>query len=122
MSRKENLFTTTLRLNLNNAQDYEAWNNLISADTRQPEYSSYSRTIVTALNDHFNRLDHPDKKENEDGLLKRIEQTIRETVADSLKEFRITAAALATHEPDLPSESKLQDENEETINAFLDCF
>jgi len=30
MNKKENLFTTTLRLNLNNAQDMEAWNNLMS--------------------------------------------------------------------------------------------
>ena len=53
MNKKENLFTTTLRLNLNNAQDMEAWNNLMSTDRNQPEYSSYSRTIVTAINDHF---------------------------------------------------------------------
>ena len=57
MSKKDNLFTTTLRLNLNNAQDMEAWNNLMSADSTQPEYSSYCRTIVTAINDHFARQD-----------------------------------------------------------------
>ena len=45
MNKKENLFTTTLRLNLNNAQDMEAWNNLMSTDRNQPEYSSYSRAI-----------------------------------------------------------------------------
>ena len=33
MSKKGNLFATTLRLNLDNAQDMEAWNNLMSADT-----------------------------------------------------------------------------------------
>lgn len=33
MSKKGNLFTTTLRLNLDNAQDMEAWNNLMSADS-----------------------------------------------------------------------------------------
>ena len=49
MNKKENLFTTTLRLNLNNAQDMEAWNNLMSTDRNQPEYSSYSRTIITAI-------------------------------------------------------------------------
>ena len=42
MNKKENLFTTALRLNLNNAQDMEAWNNLMSTDRNQPEYSSYS--------------------------------------------------------------------------------
>ena len=34
MNKKENLFTTTLRLNLNNAQDMEAWNNLMSTDRK----------------------------------------------------------------------------------------
>ena len=47
MNKKENLFTTTLRLNLNNAQDMEAWNNLMSTDRNQPDYTSYSRTVVT---------------------------------------------------------------------------
>ena len=57
MSKKANPFTTTLRLNLNNAQDMEAWNNLMSADSTQPEYGSYCRTIVTAINDHIRVID-----------------------------------------------------------------
>ena len=49
MNKKENLFTTTLRLNLNNAQDMEAWNNLMSTDRNQPEYE------YTAARVHQNR-------------------------------------------------------------------
>ena len=56
MNKKENLFTPTLRLNLNNTQDMEAWNNLMSTDRNQPEYSSYSRTIVIAINDRRSRF------------------------------------------------------------------
>ena len=82
MNKKENLFTTTLRLNLNNAQDMEAWNNLMSTDRNQPEYSSYSRTIVTAINDHFARQDRMEEQQEwETALLKKIEATIRETFA-----------------------------------------
>lgn len=33
MSKNNKIFTTTLRLNLNNAQDAEAWDNLMRADT-----------------------------------------------------------------------------------------
>ena len=80
MNKKENLFTTTLRLNLNNAQDMEAWNNLMSTDRNQPEYSSYSRTIVTAINDHFARQDRMEEQQEwETALLKKIEATILET-------------------------------------------
>ena len=77
----KNLFHTTLRLNLNNAQDMEAWNNLMSADTRQPEYSSYSRTIVTAINDHFSRLDQPDQEEWMDVLLQKTAELLKEAAA-----------------------------------------
>jgi hypothetical protein len=91
MSKKDNLFTTTLRLNLNNTQDMEAWNNLMSADSTQPEYSSYCRTIVTAINDHFARQDRMEEQQEwETALLKKIEATIQETVTSCLKEFQIT--------------------------------
>ena len=81
MNKKEHIFTTTLRLNLNNAQDMEAWNNLMSADSTQPEYSSYCRTIVTAINDHFARQDRmEEQQELETALLKKIESSIWETV------------------------------------------
>ena len=79
MSKKDNLFTTTLRLNLNNAQDMETWNNLMSADSTQSEYSSYCRTIVTAINDHFARQDRMEEQQEwETALLKKIEAAVRE--------------------------------------------
>ena len=51
MSKNSDVFTTTLRLNLKNPQDQEAWDNLMYADSSLPQYSSYTRTIVTAIND-----------------------------------------------------------------------
>ena len=123
MNKKENLFTTTLRLNLNNAQDMEAWNNLMSTDRNQPEYSSYSRTIVTAINDHFARQDRMEEQQEwETALLKKIEATIRETFASCLKEFQITAAQQTTEKSDPPAQPDPPDEMEERIVAFLDNF
>ncbi len=90
MSKTGKLFTTTLRLNLDKAPDQEAWDNLMSADTRLPEYSSYSRTIITAINDHFARKDNPIQDNYEPTLLKKIEETIRQTITNSLKENGIT--------------------------------
>jgi len=123
VNKKENLFTTTLRLNLNNAQDMEAWNNLMSTDRNQPEYSSYSRTIVTAINDHFARQDRMEEQQEwETALLKKIEATIRETFASCMKEFQITTAQPTTEKSDPPAQPDPPDEMEERIVAFLDNF
>ena len=122
MNRKENLFNTTLRLNLNNAQDMEAWNNLMSADTRQPEYSSYSRTIVTAINDHFSRLDQPDREEWEAALLQKVVETVRQTIISTMKEMSITAAPSGSKDEAIMDDAEPPDETEAAIEAFLDCF
>ena len=123
MSKKENLFTTTLRLNLNNAQDMEAWNNLMSADSTQPEYSSYSRTIVTAINDHFARQDRiEEQQEWETALLKKIEVTIRETLTNCLQGLQITTPQPTAEKSETPAQPDPPDEMEERIVAFLDNF
>ena len=123
MNKKENLFTTTLRLNLNNTQDMEAWNNLMSTDRNQPEYSSYSRTIVTAINDHFARqYQMEEQQEWETKLMKKIETVIRETFTSCLKEFQITAAQQTTEKSEPPAQPDPPDETEATIEAFLDYF
>ena len=122
MSKKENLFTTTLRLNLDNAQDMEAWNNLMSADSSQPEYSSYSRTIVTALNDHFSRMDQPDREQWMSPLVQKIQETVRETIISTMKEITVTTAPPVSKDEAPKDDAKGADETEARIEAFLDCF
>ena len=122
MNKKENLFTTTLRLNLNNAQDMEAWNNLMSTDRNQPEYSSYSRTIVTAINDHFARLDQPDREEWVAALVQKIQQTVRETIISTMKEITVMAAPPVSKDEALKDNAEPPAKTEAEIEAFLDCF
>ena len=123
MNKKENLFTTTLRLNLNNAQDMEAWNNLMSADSTQPEYCSYCRTIVTAINDHFARQDRMEEQQEwETALLKKIEAAVRETFTSCMKEFQISAPQPTAEKSEPPTQPDSPDETEANIEAFLDCF
>ena len=123
MNKKENLFTTTLRLNLNNAQDMEAWNNLMSTDRNQPEYSSYSRTIVTAINDHFARQDRMEEQQEwETALLKKIESTIQETITNCLQGLQITTPQPTAEKSEPPTQPDPPDEMEERIVAFLDNF
>ena len=123
MNKKENLFITSLRLNLNNAQDMEAWNNLMSADSTQSEYSSYCRTIVTAINDHFARQDRMEEQQEwETALLKKIESTIQETITNCLQGLQITTPQPTAEKSDPPAQPDPPDETEANIEAFLDCF
>ena len=123
MNKKENLFTTTLRLNLNNAQDMEAWNNLMSTDRNQPEYSSYSRTIITAINDHFARQDRMEEQQEwEAALVKKIEATIRETLTNCLQGLQINTPQPTAEKSEPPAQPDPPDETEANIEAFLDCF
>ena len=123
MNKKENIFTTTLRLNLNNAQDMEAWNNLMSTDRNQPEYSSYSRTIVTAINDHFARQDRMEEEQEwETAFLKKIETTIQETLTNCLQGLQITTPQPTAEKSEPPTQPDPPDETEANIEAFLDCF
>ena len=122
MSKKGNLFTTTLRLNLDNAQDMEAWNNLMSADSSQPEYSSYSRMIVTALNDHFARLDQPEQEEWAPALLKKVEETVRQTIISTIKEVTVITAPPVSKKEAAKDDAEPLAETEAEIEAFLDCF
>ncbi len=76
----KHLYTTTLRLNLDNAEDRRAYEHLRHLDKR--EYHSVSRAIVTAVNAYFDRekqlADDPylETREKEDAFLSRIEETI----------------------------------------------
>ena len=122
MRKKGNLFTTTLRLNLDNAQDMEAWNNLMSAYSSQPEYSSYSRTIVTTINDHFARLDQLDREERVSVLLQKIQETVQETIISTIKEVTVTAMPPLSKDEAPEDGAEQVDETEAEIEAFLDCF
>ena len=78
-----NLFTTTLRFNLNREDDRRALEYLRSADG----YRSYSRAVIAAVNDHFSRLekmkDDPylETREKEDAFLRRVQETIEKSLS-----------------------------------------
>ncbi len=125
MSKNGGVFTTTLRLNLKNPQDQEAWDNLMYADSSLPQYRSYTRTIVTAINDHFSRINRPEGHGEETALLKKIEETVRWTITDCLRKLSVTpvpATAEPKYSPETPKDNTPNDENRAAIEAFLDCF
>ena len=81
------IFTTTLRLNLDNEDDRRAWEYLRSMD--RTRYKSYSSAIVTAVNNHFSRqerlADDPflETRERQEAFLSEIKDTIRESLQTS---------------------------------------
>lgn len=78
------VFTTTVRLNLDNEEDAQAYRYLQTLDKRK--YRSYSKAMVAALNFYFDRQEqltadpYLETREKEDAFLERIEQTIRHSL------------------------------------------
>lgn len=78
------IYTTTLRLNLADEDDRRAYEHLQRMDKKQ--YRSYSKAIVTAINDHFERQarlasdPYLETREKEDAFLRLIQRTIEKSV------------------------------------------
>ena len=78
------IYTTTLRLNLTDEDDRRAYEHLQQMDKKQ--YRSYSKAIVTAINDHFERQErlasdpYLETREKEDAFLNLIKNIIEKTV------------------------------------------
>ena len=81
------IFTTTLRLNLENEDDRRAWEYLRSMD--RARYKSYSSAIVTAINDHFSRREHLaddpflETRERQEAFLEEVKAVVRESLQTS---------------------------------------
>lgn len=78
------IYTTTLRLNLSDEDDRRAYEHLQRMDKKQ--YRSYSKAIVTAINDYFERQDrlaadpYLETREKEDAFLRRVTETIEKSL------------------------------------------
>ena len=76
----DNIVTTNLRLNLDNAEDRRAWERLRRMD--RTRYKSYSRAIIAALNEFFDRQErlandpYLETREKEEAFLQRVLDTV----------------------------------------------
>ena len=110
------IYTTTLRLNLADEDDRRAFEHLQRMDKKQ--YRSYSKAIVTAINDHFERQarlesdPYLETREKEDAFLRRVTEAIEQGLRfASVGMLPFTPPAAA----DAPSV-----EDDENISAALD--
>lgn len=101
------IYTTTLRLNLADEDDRRAYEHLRRMDKKQ--YRSYSKAIVTSINDHFERQErlaadsYLETREKEDAFLQRVMEVIGQslrTVPVGIPQFAQSAPQTAAPEPD----------------------
>ena len=114
-----NIYTTTLRLNLNDPEERRAWEHLRYMDKKQ--YRSYSKAIVTAVNDYFDRQErleadpYLETREKEDAFLEKVLATIREGLQASPASMAAGLVQL------LQAAQPVADEPKEPDNASLDA-
>ena len=81
---KKHIFTTTLRLNLEDGEQRRAWGYLQHLNKK--EYRSYSEAIAAAVNDFFERRErlaanpYLETREKEDAFLHRVTATIEQAL------------------------------------------
>lgn len=110
------IYTTTFRLNLADEDDRRAYEHLRRMDKKQ--YRSYSKAVVTAINDYFERQDrlaadpYLETREKEDAFLRRVTETIE-------KSLHFAPAAMLPFAPaTAPTEVNTADDEE--LSAALD--
>ena len=124
-----NIVTTNLRLNLDNAEDRRAWERLRSMD--RTRYKSYSRAVVAALNDFFDRQErlandpYLETREKEDAFLRKVLDTVERGLLSAIASggpVTLSVSATAAQSPRNPVAVSVQAEADKAALAFLDSF
>lgn len=113
---------TNIRLNLAREADSKAWEYLRNMDRKK--YKSYSRAIVTAVNDYFDRQERMKKdhyletREKEDAFLDKVMTTIEQGLKASSSNNTI-ANLLQLLNAEQPK-TELADNTDEYADTALD--
>ncbi len=130
MSRR--IVSTNIRFNLEKEADRTAWEYLQHRDKKQ--YRSYSRAVIAAVNDYFERRGrlasdpYLETREKEDAFLLRVLETIRAgfnqatpvSTADTLLRFLQGVQPQAAPAGEVIQED--QQEADDTALDFVDSF
>ena len=117
------IYTTTLRLNLDNEDDRRAYEYLRGMDRMR--YKSYSAAVVTAINDHFSRetrlADDPflETRERQEAFLQEIKDTIQAALQSAPLGFSALASLLQAAQPAAPPEPEMSEESFDTAMDFI---
>ena len=130
MSRQ--IVSTNIRFDLEKEPDRKAWEYLRQRDKRQ--YRSYSRAVIAAVNDHFERRGrltadpYLETREKEDSFLRRVLETIQiglnqvtpTNATDAL--LQLLQGIQPKAEPDVEVSQQDQQETEDMALDFVDGF
>ena len=114
------LFTTTLRFNLNREDDRKALEYLRKSDG----YSSYSRAVIAAVNDHFSRRErmrndpYLETREKEDAFLRQVQETIEKSLS-AAPALQLAQLFQQVQQMQTPSQEAVS-ENDESFDAAMD--
>ena len=120
------IFTTTLRLNLENENDRRAYEYLRSMNRTQ--YKSYSSAIVAAINDHFSRqeclADDPflETRERQEAFFSEVKDTIRESLQTSGAGLGGLGTLLQNIKPAPQSDETMSEEAFDTAMDFINSL
>ena len=115
------IYTTTLRLNLADEDDRKVFDYLQRINKKR--YRSYSKAIVAAVNDHFERQErlaadpYLETREKEDAFLRRVMDAIEQGL-------RAAPAPMLPFAQPAPQPAALEPDDEELSAAldFADSF
>ena len=130
MSRQ--IVSTNIRFDLGKEPDRTAWEYLRQRDKRQ--YRSYSRAVIVAVNDYFERQGrltadpYLETREKEDSFLRRVLETIQiglnqvtpTNATDAL--LQLLQGIQPKAEPDVEVSQQDQQETEDMALDFVDGF
>ena len=117
------IFTTTLRLNLDNEEDRRAWEYLQHRDRKQ--YRSYSSAVVAAVNAHFSRQERLaadpflETRERQEAFLQEVKDTIREAMQTSGNGLGGLVGLLQTVLPTQQSKEAMTEDAFDTAMDFI---
>lgn len=118
MSRQ--IINTNIRFNLDNADDRKAYEYLQSMDRK--EYKSYTKAVVIAVNEHFERQQrletdsYLETREKEDIFL----QKVLDTIEQGLKSAGNIGGLMKLLSASTGQQTAEQHNNEDDNNAALD--
>lgn len=130
MKPERKTINTNIRLNLDRADDRQAWEYLKNMDRKR--YRSYSRAVVAAINDHFGRLerirDDPylETREKEDAFLKKVIDTISSTLTQAAPALGFSGLVdllqSAVQSPEKPAPREQREDLTDLALDFADSF
>jgi len=120
------IVSTNLRFNLEREDDRRAWEHLQRMD--RSRHRSYSRAVIIAVNDYFDRLEHMDDpyletRAKEDAFLKQVRDTIEQGMknATPLNLLSLLQGNLAPNEPK-NEDTETTAEDMDAAMDFIDSF